>query len=128
MNHRPRIEMTDTTMDAMIKMAEGNPGAITAIMKLMESAETVDPQSALGGVGALLSLDTHGIYGSNIWILYKDVCGMDVRKVLMLLRAVQLGYLPESRLVNARKPFTAEEIADLDAKVCERLEQFQKAA
>lgn len=81
--------------DMIMAMCDGNPGAITALAELAKSAEAVDPDSALGGYGPILSLDTHGIYGSHIWMLYSDVCGRDVIKTLGVLRAIQLGLCSE---------------------------------
>lgn len=133
MNSNTRIELTDTMMSALVKMAEGNPGAIAALSDTCQKAAAIDPQSSFGMLSPILSLDTHGIYGSSIYVLWNDVCGRDARKLLMLLRAVQLGFLAESRLITAAadqsrgKHFTAEELAKLDAKVCTALDGFQRA-
>lgn len=117
-----------------MKMVDGNPGAISALTDLLENTEDVDPQCAFGKLGPLLSLDTHGIYGSDIYVLWSDKCDRDARKTLMLLRSVQLGFLPEFKLQelaadqSRRVNLTDEEINDLDNKVCEQLEDFKKAA
>lgn len=55
--------------EAMVNMVEGNPGAITVLVKLME-----DPL----GLITLASLDDRMIYGADIWIAYKDICGQDI--------------------------------------------------
>lgn len=129
-----RIQLTDSVMDMIIKMAEGNPGAVTAIMQIVEEHDAIDPQSALGGIGAILSLDTLEIYGSDIYVLFSDKCGKDVRKMLMIMRANQLGFLESSVLKNMAADqlrevdFTDEEWKDFDDKVCARLEDFKKAA
>ena len=88
-----RIELSDSVQSAIIKMAEGNPGAVRVLCELFKWSPTIDPQSALGGLGPILSLDTEGIYGSQIWVLYKDVCGQSILNVLALLRAKQMGVL-----------------------------------
>ena len=129
-----RIQLTDTAMDMLIKMAEGNPGAIDAMFKIMEEAPSIDPQSAMPSIMPILSLDTHGIYGSSIYVLFSDKCKKDVRKTLVLLRAVQLGIMPErklqqlsydqSRSVN----LTEDEFNSLDSAVCEQLSEFKRAA
>lgn len=98
---KSRIELTDTPMDMFIKLADGNPGALTAMMTLCEKAEGIDPDAAFGSLTPLLALDTHGIYGSRIWVLWKDVCDMDPIKVMTLLRAVQLGDMSEFELTRA---------------------------
>jgi hypothetical protein len=132
MNENTRIQLTDNTLGAVVKLADGNPGAITALFEIMKAAPIVDPQSVMRELGVLLSFDTHGIYGASIYILWNDVCKRDARSVLVLLRSVQLGIIPESELKSAaedefRSPkISAERMAEIDAKVCEQLEEFQR--
>jgi hypothetical protein len=126
-----RLTLSDNFMTAMIKMADGNPGAINALMDLSLASPTVDPESAMGAIAPLLSLDTHQIYGSAIWILYKDVCKQDARTMLMLLRAVQLGLFSEGALqrlsqAECKLALSDEKMTELDMQVCARLEQFQR--
>jgi len=90
---KQRIEMTDTEIDAFIKMAEGNPGAATVLTDLLNKGGIIDPQLFAGGLGAILLLDTFGIYGSQIWMLYKDVCKGNLKCTMAVLRACQLGHI-----------------------------------
>lgn len=127
-----RIELTDSVMDIMLKMSEGNPGALTALMEIQTKSLIIDPQGSMGGIGSILLLDTWNIYGSSIYILYSDKCGKDIRKLLMLLRATQLGYLSSTKLQEMATDqmrevdLTEDEWINLDTKVCERLVDFQK--
>lgn len=127
-----RISLTDTALSAIVKMAEGNPGAVSAISEIMKHGPAIDPQSVMPDLMPILSLDTHGIYGSDIYVLYSDKCGRDVRKLLVLLRAVQLGIMQEQRLRDLATDQTrqvnlsAEEFAALDAAVCAELSEFQR--
>lgn len=122
-----RIQLTDTTMDAMCKMAEGNLGAITVMVQLVKRGKEIDPQGFLGGWGAILSLDTHGIYGPEIWMFYKDVCGEDIRIMIGLLRAIQLGFISESLVKSAIQNYgTGIDIPKLMAQVEEGLSEFAK--
>lgn len=93
-----RIQLTDNAHGAITKMVEGNPGALSVCVKLIKNTEQIDPQSFLGGFGKIMILDTFKIYGSRIWMLYKHVCNQDIVKTIGLLRACQLGFLPESAL------------------------------
>jgi len=93
-----RIEFNDTAMDAITKMSDGNPGAINVLLDIITNAKEIDPQSMLAGLGTLLSLDTHEIYGSDIWIFHKDVSGGDLETLLGCMRAVQLGIKSKSWL------------------------------
>lgn len=94
----PRIELKDTLMDVFMKMSDGNPGALTVMAELYQRVPEIDPMSALGGLGAIMDLDTLGIYGPRIWMLYKDVCSEDIEKTNWMLRAVQLGVISEYEL------------------------------
>lgn len=127
-----RIELTDNVMDMMVKMSEGNPGALTTMMQIMEKHQDIDPQAAMGGVGAIMILDTWEIYGTDIYILFNDKCDRDMRRMLLLMRATQLGHFPESKLRNLAADqmreinLTAEEWEELDKKVCDELKDFAK--
>lgn len=98
---KTRIGLQDTVMDMLIKMSGGNPGALTVLSQLMREGDAIDPDNIMGGLGNILSLDTHQIYDDKIWIFYKDVCGQSLVTMLGLLRAVQLGFMPESELKAA---------------------------
>ena len=129
-----KIELSDSTMDIIVKMSEENPGAVTAIAEIMAKAGVIDPQAFMGGVGTLLILDTWKIYGSSIYVLWNDKCGRDVRKLLMLLRATQLGLFSVKRLQSmaadhmCEENITADEMTELDGKVRSELKDFAKAA
>lgn len=96
-----RIELHDSLQDALIKIVEGNPGALNACLELYTQTPAIDPDAALAGLSGIMILDTWGIYGPRIWLFYKDVCGCDCKKVLACIRAVQLGLLPETTLQHA---------------------------
>lgn len=128
--NKPRLELNDTPISAVMKMAEGNPGAINVLMQLLTKADRIDPDDAFGGFGALFSLDTLDVYGSQIWQLYKDVSGQSLVTMLGLMRAVQLGYMPERELVAAINGQKLEE-KDIDSymkQVRTRLPAFGKEA
>lgn len=97
----PRITLNDSLQKAIIQLAEGIPGAITVLVELAKNAPHVDPQSAMGNWGPLLDLDSNAIYGSRIWMLYKDLCKEDIVSTIVVLRAVQLGVISESVLNHA---------------------------
>jgi hypothetical protein len=127
-----RIKLTDSTMDAMTKMADGNPGALMAIMDIVENYSDIDPQSAMGALGAIMILDTWEIYGSSIYVLWSDKCGKDVRRMLMIMRATQLGLFNQTRLQQMADDqagqinLTGEEWENLDSAVCEQLTEFKR--
>ncbi len=129
-----KLGLNDTPMSAMIKMADGNPGAVGALGDIMLKAPMIDPDSAFGNLGPLLSLDTYGIYGTEIYILWSDQCNRDTRELLMLLRACQLGIVSEAKLKAVAEDqtrqikFTQEEMDDFNSQVMEKLDNFMPRA
>lgn len=96
-----RVQLSDDVRSILFKMSEGNPGALTVMLQLLKKGEQIDPDSFMGGLGIILSLDTHEIYGSRIWMLYKDVCKEDIVSMVAVLRAVQLGYVSDASMKHA---------------------------
>jgi hypothetical protein len=129
MNQQPRIKHLDMTiLDVMAVLSDGNPGAIAAMTELVTSAEKIDPDSVLVALGPLMMLDSFGIYGSRIWMLFEDLCGRDVAKTIGLLRAVQLGLCSEHSLslaIDGDK--SAVDLPALLASVRGRLHEFAAA-
>ncbi len=123
-----RITLEMTTGDVLIAMGGGNPGALTVCMSIMKEGGKIDPQG-LGGLGALLKMDTLGIYEHRIWGLYKDVCKENLEKMFGVLRANQLGFVSAAVLneaVNNRG--TGIDVDNLFDQVCKRLPKFAKAS
>jgi hypothetical protein len=124
-----RIQLNDNLQSIFIKMAEGNPGALTAMMQMFKATPTVDPDDIFGGLGVLLSLDSFGIYGTDIYVLFSDICDRDAAKTIAVLRATQLGLFSNVKLADAchRQDHSGREMVPVDelmAKVKERLPNF----
>ena len=122
-----RIKLEDNGMSSIMKLADGNPGAMSALFELLNTK--CDPDNFMGGLGNLLSLDTHMIYGSDIYVLYSDLCNKDVVRMCAVLRSVQLGILQESILQDAcsRQDYSGREMINVDDlfdKVVEVLPNF----
>jgi hypothetical protein len=86
MAHIERINWTDSVPDAVAKIAEGNIGAAVCIMDLMKHSEEIDPLSYLKVIGPVMLLDSLGIYGPNVWVIFKDVCEQNHARMLAVLR------------------------------------------
>jgi len=56
----------DTMEELLMLLGQGNPGALNILMRL--------------DLEHLTLLADKGIYGSDIWVLYKDKCGEDLDK------------------------------------------------
>jgi len=123
-----KIKLTDSTMDVVVKMSEGNPGAMNVIMQMLKP-NNIDPDNVMGGLGAILLMDTYGIYGMDIYILNNDICGRDLAKTLAVLRATQMGMFDRNILKDAchRQDRSGKQLVpveELYLKVKERLPNF----
>jgi hypothetical protein len=124
-----RINLTDNTVDVITKMAEGNPGALTAMMNLIKETPKIDPDNIMGSIGTLLMLDTWGIYGTDIYVLWSDICGRDTAKTISVIRACQLGIFNPTILKDAthRQDYSGKKlipVEELYKQVKERLPLF----
>jgi len=120
-----RISMDLSPMDIFIKMSDGNPGGLSALLQMYEHGALIDPMDFMGEFGAMFALDSHGIYGSRIWMLYKDVCDENIGKTIAILRATQLGFLSDSDLDTGIDNYGAGiDVNSLVAQVEARLPNF----
>jgi len=100
-SHERINDLSMTTMDVVMKLSEGNPGAISVLGKGMTHGAKIDSMSAIGDLTLAISLDSSGIYADRIWMLYKDVCKSSLFKMMGVLRAHQLGFLRQHDLDEA---------------------------
>lgn len=54
------MTLLDDVKEQIINISEGNPGALTVLLQLVEAPEIIT------------YLELHGPKGSNLWVLYKD--------------------------------------------------------
>lgn len=126
MNQNQRLTLDDTGITAAHKLSGGNPGALRVLIEANNHAGDIDPDAMMGGMGVWLALDSFGIYGSEIWMLYKDVCGEYLPRFLAILRAIQLGFVSESSVLRAiRRRGEGIDVDDLVLRVKERLPNFK---
>jgi hypothetical protein len=96
-----RIEAKDTLPEAMVKIAEGNNAAGFLLMQLYGAFNRFGGSQGQEAYNYLLrDFDRLGIYGSGLWILYKDVCSEDCRLMLLTLCAVDFGIIEKEELVS----------------------------
>ena len=123
---KTRIKLKDTVEDILIKMSEGNFGALRVCSDILKNGPVIDPDNCLGGIGVLMALDTHNIYGPSIWMLYKDVCKENLSHMIAVLRAVQLGFISTAVLKHAiENTGDGIDISAVVKQVKERLPRFQ---
>lgn len=69
---RPKLDLNDTIIKTIMKMTDGNPGAIVGLTSMLKADKT-------GGM-LLLGLDDMNIRGSQIWEAYKYLYHEDGEK------------------------------------------------
>lgn len=97
-------------------LADGNPGAIRCMGELLQITMKSQFYLPFSGVRVLQLLDKYGIYGTDIYVLYNDICDRDCFKVLALLSAVEIGYLHPAVLCEAcsRQDYSGKNLIDID--------------
>lgn len=116
--HEQRIKLSDTGISAITKLVDGNPGAIRALTELMKYRDAENP-SGNGGFFAMLNIDSAGIYGPDLWLLYKDVCDHDIKKMSNVLKLYEMGTLSGRGILEVirnrdRRVFELESYKELE--------------
>nr|UWD58290.1 MAG: hypothetical protein [Bacteriophage sp.] len=124
-----RITLLDSVESVISKMSEGNIGAMNVCMLLMAEGGNIDRQNIMGGFSFILDLDREGIYGTDIYVFWNDICNRELPKMIAVLRAVQLGFFNGRVLADAchRQDYSGRDLVpvnDLYNKVIERLPNF----
>jgi hypothetical protein len=96
-----RLNIDMSAKEMIMAMCDGNPGCIRVLADLFRLTPEIDRASALEGFGPITMLDEFGIYGSQVWVLYKDMCNEKYWKVIGLIRAVQCGFTSKEKLKDA---------------------------
>ncbi len=91
MDGKHRIKLDMSTHEVALVMSKGNAGALTVLIKMFNLDKFME----------VLRLDEKNIYEDRIWILYKDVCGQDVQKMVDLLHSNQMGLISDESLNHA---------------------------
>ncbi len=80
------ITLKDSGIEAIMKMAEGNPGALTTLFELVKKDNDL-------GLVALCHLDDMQIRGWRIWVGFNDYCKRNIddffEKVMSRDKAMQ---------------------------------------
>lgn len=87
---KARIELTDTPINAIVKMSEGNPGAMSFMAQALKEPENL--------ILIILPLDTLEIYGSKIYMLWNDACDRDIKKVKRVIERWRTGELTKEEI------------------------------
>ena len=91
------LPITILPVEIVKTMADGNPGATRVMFQLLEL-------DVLDGIEAVRTLDRIQIYGPDIWLAYKDICGENVDILRNRLRNNPYMLKEEVRKVKGGKP------------------------
>ncbi|CAG9924444.1 hypothetical protein ACMSE1_01990 [Bacteroides thetaiotaomicron] len=83
-----KITMIDNAESALAKICEGNPGAINACCCIIKEGAKVYPY--VDGWEYIILLDKLEIYGSDIYVLWNDICQRGTRKMIAALRIAKI--------------------------------------
>lgn len=86
-----KLKLTDSFQDIIIKMSEGNPGAINFLMKLYQ-------HDRLKFTDCVLTLDKYEIYGDKIYKLWNDCNNNDIVKTIINIDYVRVGVITNKQL------------------------------
>ena len=75
-------------------------GVIGTDVAVGEILRVIPPNYINGPLFPFVYLNRMGISGSRFWVLFKDTCDEEPRKLLALLRAVELGKIDAKVLVK----------------------------
>lgn len=98
MRTHERIELHDSGEVVLEKISEGNPGALDCLVTCLKEGERVDPEHMLKGWAPIITADSIGIYGSELYLLWNDVCGRNPVRFIGLMRAWSFGYVTAERI------------------------------
>lgn len=100
---------------AISKLSEGNPGAINACCLLIKNGGSVYPYG--NSFDYIMMLDKLGIYGTDIYILWSDICKRDLAKMIAALRIAMKDANKAELLRNAcgRQDYSGLKLLQEDA-------------
>lgn len=95
-----KLGLTDSLQDIIIKLSEGNPGAMSFIFEIIKYQEN----NPIKLVEEFLTIDSMHLYGSHLYMLWNDCCNRDVEKSLKIIKGYRLGNIKDSdikeRIIN----------------------------
>ena len=77
-----KLNMHETFSDIILKLSEGNPGAMTTLFEIMKHFDNNEVEF----LGTFLVIDSMELYGSHLYMLWNDCCDRDISKVIKVIR------------------------------------------
>lgn len=78
-----KLDLADSAQTILIKMSEGNPGALSFLLDLFTEKGPMD------FCQVCLKLDGAELYGSHIYMLWNDCCNRDLDKTFRMITNIR---------------------------------------
>ncbi len=104
-------------LQKLLEISEDNHGAISALCELVSCGEKNDKLEEVGEY--LRMLEMLGVTGTDIYVLFNDICDRDSKKMFIVLWAVRIGRydaLPFS-LACSKQDYSGKDIIPVDTLV-----------
>ena len=123
MFHSNNIKTMDTMVERVVSLSKGNPGALNCLLSLIDNSKS----EGLPYDFSLRVFENLGISGTDIYVLWSDICDRDSKDTLSVLRATELGVLSPDVVRDAasRQDFSGRTLIDV-RKVVEEVKAICK--
>lgn len=113
----------DTMVERVVSLSKGNPGALNCLLSLIDKSKS----EGLSCDFSLRVFENLGISGTDIYVLWSDICDRDSKDTLSVLRATELGVLSPDVVRDAasRQDFSGRTLIDV-GKVVEEVKAICK--
>jgi hypothetical protein len=118
-----KLRLEDSIIDIIIKMSNDDSGATVILSDIIEQGERIDPYMDSSFI-YIFDLDEMEIYGTDIWILYEDVCDSNVANFIALLRSRRLGYTTTEEIKEKIRNQKAFDFSKILSKIKKDLPDF----
>ena len=95
----PSGRISDGQMDQLLELAGKNPGAFAVITNVLKKSCLICPD--LEPLIPLFQFHRAGIRGDKLWMLWKDVCGERMYKLLAVGVAMKHNLVKDEEVMHA---------------------------
>jgi hypothetical protein len=94
-------------VNQMVRISKGNPGAAMALVEIAKTSPAY-----------IDYIDRIGLRGSDVYVLFSDICDKNVTEMIAILRAVDQGRLSEDIFFDAcgRQDYSGKELIKANIK------------
>jgi len=84
-------------LKTFIKLSQGNPGAMQCIAELQSDNQSLDTGASMMERAEILKyIDEHSILGTNLYILYNDLCDRNLHKMYHLISTAPVDEIKDA--------------------------------